>query len=133
MTSLEGCGKTHPFGIRSPDRLGCSESLYRLSYRGSQTVSTTGNYYSVTSGKKEQQKWNKIGVLQYSQNVVTYVHFTTTNVIRCFNFAEKGDVDISQQWNRKLIVLKRVGNFSGVNGHGLFKTTERGSLYKRKK
>ena len=32
---LDGCGKSRPAsGIRSPDRPGRSESLYRLSYRG---------------------------------------------------------------------------------------------------
>ena len=31
---LDGCGKSRPTGIRSPDRPARSESLYRLSYRG---------------------------------------------------------------------------------------------------
>ena len=31
---LDGCGKPRPTEIRSPDRPACSESLYRLSYRG---------------------------------------------------------------------------------------------------
>ena len=31
---LEGCGKSRPSGIRSPDRPARSESLYRLSYFG---------------------------------------------------------------------------------------------------
>jgi hypothetical protein len=31
---LDGCGKSRPTGIRSPDRPGRSESLYRLSYPG---------------------------------------------------------------------------------------------------
>ena len=31
---LDGCGKFPPTGIRSPDLPACSESLYRLSYRG---------------------------------------------------------------------------------------------------
>ena len=31
---LDGCGKSRPTGIRSPDLYACSESLYRLSYRG---------------------------------------------------------------------------------------------------
>ena len=31
---LDGCGKTRPTGIRSPDRPAGSESLYRLSYPG---------------------------------------------------------------------------------------------------
>jgi hypothetical protein len=29
---LEGCGKSRPTGIRSPDRTAHRESLYRLSY-----------------------------------------------------------------------------------------------------
>ena len=29
---LDGCGKSHPTGIRSPDRPSRSYSLYRLSY-----------------------------------------------------------------------------------------------------
>ena len=35
---LDGCGKSRPTGIRSPDRPARSESLYRLSYRGQRTV-----------------------------------------------------------------------------------------------
>jgi hypothetical protein len=31
---LDGCGKTRPTGIRSPDGPARSESLYRLSYPG---------------------------------------------------------------------------------------------------
>ena len=31
---LDGCGKSHPNSIRSPDHPARSESLYRLSYRG---------------------------------------------------------------------------------------------------
>ena len=31
---LDGCGKSRPTGIRSPDRPARSESLYRLSYPG---------------------------------------------------------------------------------------------------
>ena len=31
---LDGCGKSRPTWIRSPDRPACSESLYRLSYPG---------------------------------------------------------------------------------------------------
>ena len=31
---LDGCGKSRPTGIRSPDRPAYSESLYRLSYPG---------------------------------------------------------------------------------------------------
>jgi hypothetical protein len=31
---LNGCGKSRPIGIRSPDRPACSESLYRLSNPG---------------------------------------------------------------------------------------------------
>jgi hypothetical protein len=34
--SLDGCGKSRPIGIRSPDREARSESLYRLSYPGPQ-------------------------------------------------------------------------------------------------
>ena len=30
----DGCGKSRPHRDRSPDRLNPSESLYRLSYRG---------------------------------------------------------------------------------------------------
>jgi hypothetical protein len=33
---MDGCGKSRPTGIRSPDRPARSESLYRLSYRGTQ-------------------------------------------------------------------------------------------------
>jgi hypothetical protein len=39
---LDRCGKSRPTGIRSPDLPTRSESLYRLSYRGSD-VDT--NYY----------------------------------------------------------------------------------------
>jgi hypothetical protein len=31
---LDGCGKSRPIGIRSPDRPARSESLYRLNYHG---------------------------------------------------------------------------------------------------
>ena len=31
---LDGCRKSRPTGVRSPDRAACSESLYRLSYPG---------------------------------------------------------------------------------------------------
>ena len=31
---LDGCRKSRPTGVRSPDRPACSESLYRLSYPG---------------------------------------------------------------------------------------------------
>jgi hypothetical protein len=31
---MDGCGKSRPHRIRSPDRPGRSESLYRLSYPG---------------------------------------------------------------------------------------------------
>jgi hypothetical protein len=31
---LDGCGKSRPTGIRSPDRPARSQSLYRLSYPG---------------------------------------------------------------------------------------------------
>ena len=30
--SLDGCGRSRPFGIRSPDRPAISESLYRMRY-----------------------------------------------------------------------------------------------------
>ena len=63
---------------------------------------------------RNSRKWNKIGVTPYCQNVVTFVHFTTMNVNRGFNFAEKSDVEISQHWKRKLIVLKQVDHFSGI-------------------
>ena len=33
-TGLDGCGKSRPTGIGSPELSTCSESLYRLSYRG---------------------------------------------------------------------------------------------------
>jgi len=36
MAGLDGCGKSRPTGILSPDRPARSESLYRLSYRGPQ-------------------------------------------------------------------------------------------------
>ena len=36
-TGLDGCGKSGPNGIRSPDRPASSESLYRLRYRGPHT------------------------------------------------------------------------------------------------
>ena len=39
---LDGCGKTAPTGIRSPDRPARNESLYRLSYRCSQTLGVEG-------------------------------------------------------------------------------------------
>jgi hypothetical protein len=43
---LEGCGKSRPHRIRSPDRPARSEWLYRLSYRGPQ-----GNYKQMIKGR----------------------------------------------------------------------------------
>jgi hypothetical protein len=40
---LDRCGKSRPTGIRSPDLLARSESLYRLRYPGSQTLVEVSN------------------------------------------------------------------------------------------
>ena len=40
-TGMERCGKSPPTGIRSPDRPARSESLYRLSYPGTNTHTHT--------------------------------------------------------------------------------------------
>jgi hypothetical protein len=37
---LDGCGKSRPTEIRSPDRLACSDSLFQLTYSGSAAVSS---------------------------------------------------------------------------------------------
>ena len=37
-TGLEECGKSHPTGIRTPDRPARSESLYRLRYPDQQHI-----------------------------------------------------------------------------------------------
>jgi len=43
---LDGYGKSrYPTGIRSPARTARSQSLYRLSYRGTQQVLVTGLFY----------------------------------------------------------------------------------------
>jgi hypothetical protein len=44
---LDRCGKSRPIGIRSPDRLARSQSLYRLSYPGPQFLKMqTRKYFS---------------------------------------------------------------------------------------
>ena len=54
--SLEGCGKSRPpTGIRSPDRLASSESLYRLSYSDPRTgCRVTWNVQEKSDIRKEE-------------------------------------------------------------------------------
>ena len=47
---LDGCRKSRPNGIRSPERPACSESLYRLSYPGPLFVSVINEFCSYNSG-----------------------------------------------------------------------------------
>jgi hypothetical protein len=52
---LDGCGKSHPTGIRSPDRQARSESLYRLRYPGPQLRLQTHLEYVILIAFPRQQ------------------------------------------------------------------------------
>ena len=60
--SMDGCGKSHPTGIRSPDRAPRSESLYRLSY--SSPLTDGGAVINLkVSGGWECQIWTALSTL----------------------------------------------------------------------
>jgi hypothetical protein len=75
---LDGCGKSRPPGVRSPDRPARSDSLYRLSYAGPHCHHYTWGKQIIVPFVMSSAK----NVRQMKANIIRNIQSTRNNVIK---------------------------------------------------
>ena len=80
---LDGCGKSRPTGIRSPDRPARSQSLYRLRYPGPNSLPLTFNILHIYPFSNSISNWPTLHPHKKTGKIIVLC-------LSMFTFLEKG-------------------------------------------